>query len=204
LFRCLEEAGLRPERLDDRDPPRRRFTGTEQDVQFWFAKREGAGPYLQFQRRTHPNPYGMTVKWWDWSFEFYRTRGDYHNLNMWVAPDDAQSIVALWKNLCRSLHPFHALLDTRRNHDRRAYEMTPEERATSITGRPMGGYLQRIPGLFAYNYFGTVYIRRWGEVLKNLPASLTALDANGLFVFAPSGLDLEGRMSEMYSPEDLA
>src|SRR5262249_22713868 len=78
LFRCLEEVGLRPERYDDRDPPRRRFTGTEEDFQFWFAKREGAGPYLQFQRRTHPNPYGLIVHWMNLTIEFYRIRGDYH------------------------------------------------------------------------------------------------------------------------------
>jgi hypothetical protein len=201
LFRCLEEAGLRPERLDDRDPPRRRYTSTEEDVQFWFAKREGAGPYLQFQRRTHPNPYGLILHWMDLAIEFYRIRGDYHYLYMWIAPDDAQLILGLWRNLCRSLHPFHALLDTRRDHDRRAYEVAPDGR---VVNKPMGGYLQRIPGIFAYNYFGTVYLRKWGEAVKNLPASLITPDANGLFVSAPSGLDLEGRMSEVYSPDDLA
>jgi hypothetical protein len=201
LFRCLEEAGFRPERYDDRDPPRRRFTGTEQDVPFWFAKRGRAGRWLQFQRQTHPHPYGMTVHWVDRNIEFYRTRGDYHNLYMWPAAEDAKAAVALWESLCRSLHPFHAFLDTDRNYNRRAHEVAPDGR---ITNKNTGWYLQRIPGLFAYNYFGTVYLRRWGAAVRNLPATLTTPDANGLFVAAPSGLDLEARMSEVYSPDDLA
>lgn len=201
FFRCLEESGFRPERYDDRDPPRRRFTGNEQDVQFWFAKRQGAGRWLHFQRQAHPHPYGMTVHWVDRNIEFYRTRGDFHELCMWPAAEDAKAVVALWESLCRNLHPFHAFLDTDRNYNRRAHEIAPDGR---ITNKNTGWYLHYLPGLFAYNYFGTVYLRRWGASVQNLSAALTAPDVNGLFVAAPSGLDLEGRMSEVYSPGDLA
>jgi hypothetical protein len=118
---------------------------------------------------------------------------------MWPAAEDAKAIVALWENLCRSLDPFHAFLDTDRNYHRRAHEVAADGR---ITGKNTGWYLRYLPGFFAYNYYGTAYLRRWDEAVKRLPATLMAPNANGLFVSAPSGLDLEGRMSEVYSPDD--
>jgi hypothetical protein len=200
LLRVLH-CSLRPDRFDEKDPARRKFSGSQNDVDFWLKKSnpDSLGRYLHLKKLGKQSFY-LAVHWVDPEHEWVRTRGDFNELYGGLKGIPVELVVQLWRELCRVLLPFHAFLDTLDQYNRRAHKVLPD----GSISKTRGWYSERLPGLFAHNYFGDVYLRQWGTRVRNLPAGLTTADANGLFVTAPSGLDLEGRMSEVYSPEDLA
>jgi hypothetical protein len=201
LFRSFGQ-DIAPQEFDDKNPPRRLYSGDSDDLRFWMHQAEGAwGRWLFVRHKSKAHRYRGVIDWMDLDNEPMKMRGDYHSIYFTIKTKQPKRIVEFWRSACRGLHPFHAFLDTERNYHRRAFEVTEDG---LVTNKPTGGYLQRIPGFFAYNYFGTVYRQKWGAATKTLPSSLTAVDANGLFVSAPSGLDLEGCQTEVFSPEDLA
>jgi hypothetical protein len=83
------------------------------------------GRWLFGQRRIRPNPYDLTVHWVDRTIELARVRGDYHSLFMTMDAEDFSLVISFWETLCRRMHPFHAFLDTERDYNRRAYELSP-------------------------------------------------------------------------------
>jgi hypothetical protein len=201
LFRSFGP-DLAPQAFDDKDPPRRPYTGDTPDVRFWMNKADKEwGRWLFVRHKSKAHVYTGVTQWMDLDKEPMKSRGDYHSMYLTVKTKQPNRVIEFWRSACIGLQPFHAFLDTELNYNRRAHEVAPDGQ---VKNKNTGWYLQRIPGFFAYNYFGTVYLRRWGAKVENLPASLTAPDTNGLFVFAPSCLDLEGRRSDVYSPEDLA
>lgn len=202
LFSSLERFGLCPHRLDERDPPKRLFKGGEAEVKFWFAKKRGMGRRI-FAERTGQLPvYSLTANWVDRGLELARVRGDYHSLQMSITVDDssADDALSLWRDLCKGLAPHHAFLDTEDAYNLRAHHVTADGHITKSTG----WYLQRLPGFFAHNYFGKVYLRRWGPAVERLPTSYIAPNGRGLFIDAPSRLDLTGQRNVVYSPDDIA
>src|SRR5262249_55506181 len=66
-------------------------------------------------------------------------------------------------------------------------------------GTPLG-----CRGFFHITTTAPVYLRRWGKRPETLPSHLVTPDADGIFLVAPSGLDIEDQMTEVYSPDDLA
>lgn len=202
LFSCLERFGFCPHRLDERDPPKRLFKGGETDAKFWFAKKRGMGRRL-FAERTGQLPvFSLTAHWVDRGIELARVRGDYHSLQMSITVDErsADTALSLWRDLCEGLDPHHAFLDMEDAYNLRAHHVTSDGHVTKSTG----WYLQRLPGFFAHNYFGRVYLRRWGPAVATLPTSYIAPNGQGLFIDAPSRLDLTGQRNAVYSPDDIA
>lgn len=192
---------LVPQKFDDREPPRRVYSGGNDDIRFWMAKKEEEwGRWLHIRHKSNPHRYHGVLQWMDLSREPMASRGDYHSFFMTATTINPERFVTFWRTVCVKLHPFHAFLDTKVNYNRRAHDVAVSGQVSKNTG----WYLERLPGFFSHNYFGTVYLRRWREAVEHLPASIITPDANGLFVSAPSGLDLEGRMSDVYSPDDNA
>jgi hypothetical protein len=190
-----------PQKFDDQDPPRRPYSGGAEDVHFWLAKGEQEwGRWLHFRHKSKDHVFEAVLDWVDSKSEPMKSRGDYHSMFMVVKTKRPERMVAFWQAACRSLHPFHAFLDTKANYNRRAHTVSVDGQVSKSSG----WYTQRLPGFFAHNYFGSVYLRLWGDAARRLPASIFTPDANGLFVSAPSGLDLEGRTSEVYTADDLA
>ena len=181
-------------------PPRRTYTGTQGDIDFWLKKKnpESLGRHL-YLKKAGKRSYYFAVDWVDPEHEWVQSRGDYSRLYGRVKGTSAEVVVQVWQELCRLLLPFHAFLDTYDQYNRRAHRVLRDGSISKSTG----WYFERLPGFFAHNYFGNVYLRRWGTKVQHLPAACTAPDANGLFVSAPSGLDPEEPVSEAYSPDDL-
>ncbi len=200
LFRAFGE-GLLPQRFDDRDPPRRPFAGDVSDVRFWMSKGEQEWDrWLFLRHKSKDHSLQGVVNWVDRSREPMKSRGDYSSLYMTIKTKAPTQIVEFWRSACIALQPFHGFLDTLDRYYRRAHEVEDDGQINKLTG----WYTQRLPGFFAHNYFGTVYLRRWGDAARKIPASFTTPDATGLFVTAPSGFDFVGRMNEVYTPDDLA
>lgn len=199
LFQVLGHA-LRPDRFDENDPARRPFTGTQEDIDFWLMKTdpESLGRYL-YLKKAGKQSYYLAVDWVDPAHEWVRSRGDYSNLYGRVKGTPAEVVVQVWQEFCRILKPFHAFLDTEDQYNRRAHKILRDGSISKTTG----WYKERLPGFFAYNYFGNVYLRHWGERVNKLPHAYKESDVNGLFISAPSGLDLESNMPAVFSPADL-
>lgn len=192
LFQVLEPV-LRPDRFDENDPARRKYTGTQEDIDFWLKKTPDAlGRWLHIKKKGRKQSYSFVIDWVDPEHEWVRNRGDYSKLYGSLKGIPTEAVVQVWRELCRHLHPFHAFLDTFDQYKRRAQKVR-------------GWYFERLPGLFAYNFFGKVYEKNWGpKVLASLPEEFVTRTENGFFLRAPSGLDMSGERQGAYSPEDWA
>lgn len=202
LFRLFGE-DLSPQRYDGRDPPRRNYTGDAHDVQFWTAKGEQEwGRWLFCRRKANDHDYHAVIHWIDRTKEPMKSRGDYHSMYLTVKTTNPLRVMDFWRSACVELHSFHGFLDTGEQCNGRAHEVGDDGQ---IIRKLTGWYLQRLPGFFAYNYFGSVYLRRWGEeLLGRLPAGCIDRVTNGMFIVAPSGLGVKGQSVEVYPPDDLA
>jgi hypothetical protein len=189
VFRILSST-LLPQRFDDHDPPRRRYTGSEEDVILWLKKRHPQqwGGFLHFERRGKNQPYYLIVDWVNLAVGMIQQRGDYNELYGLIKWADVGTAIRLWQGLCEVLRPFHAFLDTEFQYIRKAHRFL----RNGLIDKTTGWYRKRLPGLFAYNFFGNVYVQKWGRrVLEALPPEWITFTPEGFYLYAPSGLDLQ-------------
>lgn len=197
LFECLARNGYVPERLDDRDPPRRLFSGTETDLSFWSAKPENAwSRWLFIRARADHERMDVTVHWVDRSVEPILSRGDHHSLYAVIRTARQADLVDCWQALCQTTNAFHGFLDYLAVYNFRAHQVSPDGTVAKNPPR----YLDRLPGFFAHNFFGGVYLARWGESVAQAATILPTLRVEkGLFVSEESGLSLEWSRDQPHS-----
>jgi hypothetical protein len=193
---------LRPDWFDENDPARRKYTGTQEDIDFWLRKKspDALGRWLHFKKMGKQSYY-LVAHWVDPEHEWVRSRGDYSELYGRFRGMPSEEVVGVWQELCRLLLPFHAFLDTVDQYNRRAHRVLHD----GSISKTRGWYFERLPGLFAHNFFGNVYEKNWGpKVVASLREEFVTHTDYGFFLRSPSGLDMSGERQGAYSPEDWA
>lgn len=200
LLAALDAEALGPDLIDDADPPKRTRRSRREEEDFWLGMPPGEGyRWLFFRRRRH-DCYHITVTCVDRQREPIRSRGDYHSLYGSIRTGRPARAVRMWRRLCPAMGAFHGLLDTYSAYSRRAHEVLPDGTVRKNTG----WYSRCLPGLFARNYFGDVFLRNWGPtVVASLPPDPVSAPHRGRFLTAPSGLRDLAEGDAPYSRADL-
>lgn len=164
LFAGLDALSLNPEKLDDRNPPRRKLRGDESDIKFWLEIQPADwSRWLFLRKKEGETRFSIVLQMKRYEMESMKRRGDYsfaYGEIETANSDDAQSV---WRTLCASLEPFHAHMD-------RTETVTIRERIWHSDGRtdkPRATYFRFLPGLFAFNYYGPVYAEFWENRLAD-------------------------------------
>lgn len=202
LLECLSDLGIDPELFDSSDPPRRISLNIGENIAIWTHREPLAmGKTIFLTRRSAETKYEILVDWVDQVHPLVQRRGDYSSIWGTVSTDSSQIAVALWRRLCVGMNAFHGFLDTMARYKARAYRVLPN----GAVEKTMGGYLVQLPGLFALNYFGSVYEKLWGqEKLLKVGAQKVGETPNAYSIERPEELaDCSGR-DQLYSEEERA